>query len=127
MTRKQPRTEIFRITGARRGLAEDVRARQRRYTISMLVRTASVLGAAALWDVERHLAVVALLLGVVLPYVAVVIANAGRENATSLPSTHIPPVRGALPAAGDASAAPGPEAAEGPEADRPEDGANPSA
>ncbi|GAA4798192.1 DUF3099 domain-containing protein [Streptomyces ziwulingensis] len=81
--------QVFRITGARTGLEEDVRGRQRRYIISMSVRTLSVILAATLWNVERHVAIVALVLGVVLPYVAVVIANAGRENAPGLPSTFV--------------------------------------
>ncbi|MFJ5994682.1 DUF3099 domain-containing protein [Streptomyces sp. NPDC092370] len=86
--------QVFRITGARAGLQDDVRGRQRRYVISMTVRTISVILAATLWNVERHVAVVALVLGLVLPYIAVVIANAGRENAPSLPSTFVaPPVR----------------------------------
>ncbi|MDX2605330.1 DUF3099 domain-containing protein [Streptomyces caniscabiei] len=87
--RKQHNVEVFRITGARQGLADDVRGRQRRYIISMSVRTLAVIAAAVLWNVERHVAVVALVLGAVLPYVAVVIANAGRENAPSLPSTFV--------------------------------------
>ncbi|MFE9683899.1 DUF3099 domain-containing protein [Streptomyces sp. NPDC002701] len=87
--RKQSDVEVFRITGARQGLADDVRGRQRRYIISMSVRTVSVVLAATLWNVERHVAVVALVLGVLLPYVSVVIANAGRENAPSLPSTFV--------------------------------------
>ncbi|MFJ3668753.1 DUF3099 domain-containing protein [Streptomyces sp. NPDC090106] len=92
--------EVFRITGARTGLQEDVRGRQRRYVISMSVRTLSVILAASLWNVERHVAIVALVLGVLLPYVSVVIANAGRENAPGLPSTFVAtPVRlGAPPA-----------------------------
>ncbi|MGW9024810.1 DUF3099 domain-containing protein [Streptomyces sp. NPDC055722] len=81
--------EVFRITGARQGLAADVRGRQRRYVISMGIRTVSVILAATLWNVSRPVAVVALVLGAVLPYVAVVIANAGRENAPSLPSTFV--------------------------------------
>ncbi|MEH0582345.1 MULTISPECIES: DUF3099 domain-containing protein [Streptomyces] len=86
--------QVFRITGARQGLQDDVRGRQRRYVISMSVRTVSVILAATLWNVERHVAIVALVLGVVLPYVAVVIANAGRENVPSLPSTFLTvPVR----------------------------------
>ncbi|NWF26435.1 DUF3099 domain-containing protein [Streptomyces sp. PKU-EA00015] len=89
--RRRGGTEVFRITGARQGLADDVRGRQRRYVISMSVRTVSVILAAVLWNVERHVAVVALVLGVVLPYISVVIANAGRENAPSLPSTLVPP------------------------------------
>lgn len=81
--------EVFRITGARAGLQDDVRARQRRYIISMSIRTVSVVLAACLWNVERHVAIVALILGAVLPYIAVVVANAGRENAPSLPSTFV--------------------------------------
>ncbi|MEU9668333.1 DUF3099 domain-containing protein [Streptomyces bobili] len=81
--------QVFRITGARQSLHDDVRGRQRRYVISMSVRTVAVILAATLWNVERHVAVVALVLGVVLPYVAVVIANAGRENAPGLPSTFV--------------------------------------
>ncbi|MEU8704730.1 DUF3099 domain-containing protein [Streptomyces sp. NPDC048565] len=110
--RKQSGTEVFRITGARQGLADDVRGRQRRYIISMSVRTVSVVLATTLWNVERHVAVVALALGLLLPYVAVVIANAGRENAPSLPSTFVPaPVRPAAlgTAATTGPAEPGPE------------------
>ncbi|WP_155054871.1 DUF3099 domain-containing protein [Streptomyces blattellae] len=81
--------QVFRITGARAGLHDDVRGRQRRYVISMSIRTVSVILALSLWSVERHVAIVALVLGAVLPYVAVVIANAGRENAPSLPSTFV--------------------------------------
>lgn len=81
--------QVFRITGARAGLQDDVRGRQRRYVISMLVRTVSVILAISLWNVERHVAIVALVLGLILPYIAVVIANAGRENAPSLPSTFV--------------------------------------
>ncbi|MFD7710062.1 DUF3099 domain-containing protein [Streptomyces sp. NPDC059785] len=87
--RKQSSGQVFRITGARQGLDADVRGRQRRYVISMGVRTVSVILAATLWNVERHVALVALVLGALLPYVAVVIANAGRENAPSLPSTFV--------------------------------------
>ncbi|MCX4980068.1 DUF3099 domain-containing protein [Streptomyces sp. NBC_00572] len=94
---KRDGSEVFRITGARQGLADDVRGRQRRYIISMTVRTLSVIAAAVLWNVERHVAIVALALGILLPYIAVVIANAGRESAPSLPSTFVPaPVRPAL-------------------------------
>ncbi|MFE9094882.1 DUF3099 domain-containing protein [Streptomyces sp. NPDC007264] len=108
--------QVFRITGARQGLADDVRGRQRRYVISMSVRTVSVILAATLWNVERPVAVIALVLGAVLPYVAVVIANAGRENAPSLPSTFItvplrpmltPPSAGADPGPGGTESAGG--------------------
>ncbi|MDT3399817.1 DUF3099 domain-containing protein [Streptomyces sp. B1866] len=104
--RKRSEAEVFRITGARRGLAEDVRGRQRRYVISMSVRTVAVVLAASLWNVQRPVAVVALVLGAVLPYVAVVIANAGRENAPAPPTSAVPPVvRPVLPAGHDEDAA----------------------
>ncbi|MEH0543494.1 DUF3099 domain-containing protein [Streptomyces sp. B21-105] len=104
--------QVFRITGARQGLQDDVRGRQRRYIISMSVRTVAVILAATLWNVERHVAVVALVLGLVLPYIAVVVANAGRENAPSLPSTFVGvPVRPMItpPRADDGSARSAPE------------------
>ncbi|GAA3960392.1 DUF3099 domain-containing protein [Streptomyces marokkonensis] len=104
--------EVFRITGARTGLQEDVRGRQRRYIISMSVRTLSVILAVCLWNVERHVAIVALVLGAALPYVAVVIANAGRENAPSLPSTFVAAQTAPMimpPRAEDGSAKPVPE------------------
>jgi Protein of unknown function (DUF3099) len=88
--RKQDGPEVFRITGARRGLAEDVRGRQRRYVISMSIRTLSVVLTVVLWNIERPVAIGTLILGALLPYVAVVIANAGRENAPSLPGTFVP-------------------------------------
>ncbi|MGV9271126.1 DUF3099 domain-containing protein [Kitasatospora sp. NPDC003701] len=84
--------QVHRITGARSSLTEDVRGRQRRYVASMLLRTVCVLLAVVLWDVQRVLAFVALAGAVLLPYFAVLIANAGRERAPGLPSTFdVPP------------------------------------
>lgn len=96
---KRNGAEVFRITGARMGLEEDVRGRQRRYVISMTIRTLSVVATVLLWNVERHVAIVTLAAGLLLPYIAVVIANAGRESTPSLPSHFVPtPVRPALEA-----------------------------
>jgi hypothetical protein len=89
--RKRVEPEVFRITGARAGLTEDVRGRQRRYVISMGIRTVSVILTVVLWNVERPLAWVTLVLGALLPYVAVVVANAGRENPPAPPSSYVPP------------------------------------
>ncbi|MEU1420437.1 DUF3099 domain-containing protein [Kitasatospora sp. NPDC005751] len=84
--------QVHRITGARSSLTEDVRGRQRRYVASMLLRTVCVLLAVVLWDVQRVLAFAALAGAVLLPYFAVLIANAGRERAPGLPSTFdVPP------------------------------------
>ncbi|MFI0236969.1 DUF3099 domain-containing protein [Streptomyces sp. NPDC016845] len=103
--------QVFRITGARQGLADDVRGRQRKYVISMVIRTVSVILTAVLWNVERPVAIVTLVFGALLPYVAVVIANAGRENAPNLPSTFVPAATRPMiaPAPAVAPAEPGPE------------------
>ena len=81
MRKHQDAGEVFHITGAREGLSEDIRGRQRRYAISMGIRTICFLLAVVLWHVQTVAAVIALVLSGVLPYVAVVIANAGRSNA----------------------------------------------
>ncbi|AEW93384.1 MULTISPECIES: DUF3099 domain-containing protein [Streptomycetaceae] len=95
--RKHGGAEVFRITGARAGLSEDVKGRQRRYVISMSIRTVCFLLAIALWHVQVVLAAVALVAGGVLPYIAVVIANAGRENNPVAPTSFVPaPTRGEL-------------------------------
>ncbi|SEO75311.1 Protein of unknown function [Actinacidiphila rubida] len=97
---KQDGPGVYRITGARTSLSDDVRGRQRRYIISMSIRTVSVILTVVLWNVERPLAWATLVLGALLPYVAVVIANAGRENRPpAMPTVVIPPpVRPALEA-----------------------------
>ena len=91
---------VFRITEARQSLREDVRGRQRRYVLSMLVRTLAVLLTVLLWNVSRPVAAITLVIGVTLPYFAVVIANAGRENVSALPSGLLSADRRALPPGG---------------------------
>lgn len=91
--RKRSDGEVFRITGTAAGLTEDVRGRQRRYVLSMTIRTLCVVIAFTMWNVERPVAWAALVGGALLPYIAVVVANAGRENASMLPSRrlgHVP-------------------------------------
>jgi hypothetical protein len=69
---------VYRITDARKGITEDVNARQRRYLISMGIRTVCFVLAIFASGWLRWLLVIAALL---LPYIAVIIANAGREPA----------------------------------------------
>ncbi|GGX93565.1 DUF3099 domain-containing protein [Streptomyces fructofermentans] len=73
--RAAPRPES--ITQARTGLSRDVRGRQRRYLVAMLVRTACVVVMAATWNRWPVLGACALVGAVVIPYVAVVVAQAG--------------------------------------------------
>ena len=68
---------------------------------AMAVRTLCVVLAVVLWQESRVLAVIALVGGMLIPYLAVVYANAGRENAPDLPETFIgyqpPPMLGPGP------------------------------
>jgi cytochrome c oxidase subunit IV len=62
------------------GLSKDQSARQRRYFISMMIRTACFILAVILPSPWRW---VALIGAVTLPYIAVIAANAGRETIRS--------------------------------------------
>jgi hypothetical protein len=76
-------------------LTDDVRARTRRYAISMGVRTACVIGAIITEGPLRWTLFVGAL---VLPYIAVVMANGGREpNRENAPPPVVLPLRTQLP------------------------------
>ena len=68
---------VYDITAAPASLTRDQAGRQRRYFISMMIRTACFLLTVILPSPYRWFA---LLGAVTLPYIAVVIANAGRES-----------------------------------------------
>ena len=69
--------EVFNITKADTGLTQDQAGRQRRYLISMGLRTACFVGGVLTEGALRW----TLIFGAVaLPYFAVVIANVGRER-----------------------------------------------
>ncbi|MFD8953369.1 DUF3099 domain-containing protein [Streptomyces xanthophaeus] len=85
-------TRAESITRARTGLSEDVRGRQRRYIVAMGVRSACVVVMAATWNSWPALAIGALVAGVVIPYAAVVSAQAGwRQQRGTRPE--LAPVR----------------------------------
>lgn len=80
MARRQQTDDAVRITTAAANRADDIRARQRRYLFSMSLRTLCFVGAIAasmagidwLWPI--------LIAGaLVLPYIAVVMANAAAN------------------------------------------------
>lgn len=89
--------EVFTITEAQRGLSDEQTGRQRKYLISMGIRTACVLAAIVVPGWPRW---VFLAGAVVLPYLAVVIANAGRESDEPGEVGVAPTARLALPRAG---------------------------
>ena len=69
--------EVFTITGAATATSDDQRGRQQRYLFSMGLRTACFVGGILATGALRWTLIVG---AVVLPYFAVVIANAGRER-----------------------------------------------
>jgi len=69
--------DVYDITNAQKSLSSDQPGRQRRYFISMMVRTACFILTVVLPSPYRWIALVG---AVFLPYVAVVVANAGRET-----------------------------------------------
>ncbi|MBT0995293.1 DUF3099 domain-containing protein [Cellulomonas sp. DKR-3] len=78
-TRREP--EVHRITAAPEPLAVDVARRQQRYLIQMGIRVVCFLVAVVTWShAPLWLSLVLIVAAVVLPYVAVIFANAGRER-----------------------------------------------
>ncbi|MDQ1666185.1 MAG: hypothetical protein QOH75_2216 [Actinomycetota bacterium] len=75
---------VYQITGARRGVRDDVNSRTRRYLVSMGVRTACFIGAVVADGWLRWVLIVAAL---ILPYLSVVFANGGREKIEEAPLT----------------------------------------
>ncbi len=69
--------EVYTITATNRALSKEQSGRTRRYLISMGIRTACVLAAIVVPGWPKWIFISG---AVVLPYLAVVIANAGREN-----------------------------------------------
>ena len=71
--------EVYDVTSAPKALSKDLSSRQKMYFISMMIRTLCFILTVILPSPFRW---IALFGAVTLPYVAVVIANAGRETIT---------------------------------------------
>jgi hypothetical protein len=72
--------QVHLVTQARRPMSEDIRYRQNRYLIMMAVRTVCFVAAVLMF--VNHLgwlSAVPAVVAIVLPYIAVVFANGGRE------------------------------------------------
>ncbi len=82
------RRVVHQVTDAKPSLSEDIGRREKRYLIQMGIRTVCLILAAVLsapWPVRALLVAAA----VFLPYIAVVGANAGREQGNS---PHVSPL-----------------------------------
>jgi hypothetical protein len=69
--------QVYDVTSAPKALSNDLSSRQKRYFISMMIRTLCFILTVILPSPFRWFALFG---AVTLPYVAVVIANAGRET-----------------------------------------------
>jgi len=85
---------VYQISAAQPGLSEDISGRTRRYVISMGFRTLCFPMAVLTEGWVRWTFVAAAL---VVPYFAVIIANAGRERVDALPATPVLNTQPALP------------------------------
>lgn len=79
--------EVPRITAVREPLSDDLARRTQRYLVQMSLRVVCFLGAALIDHWTRWLLLVG---AVVLPYIAVVLANAGRSPGED-PGTFVEP------------------------------------
>jgi hypothetical protein len=103
-SRVVPADPVLRITTARSSHSEDMSRRMRNYAFSMALRTACVAGFIVLFP---HWTAWLFVPGAVfLPYVAVLLANAGRERTPVRPAGLGPVVqpRPQLPASRDDAA-----------------------
>ncbi len=87
MERRADRTAPVNITSARVSRSDDIRGREVRYVLSMLVRTVCFIGAVFADGLLRWVLVVCALF---LPYVAVVLANAGVQKDPTPPEAFTP-------------------------------------
>ena len=78
--RKQP---VFSITSAAKSQSEDLGGRERRYAISMGIRTVCFVGAVIVSGPLRWILIAG---AVFLPYAAVILANAGVRKKGAGPS-----------------------------------------
>jgi hypothetical protein len=79
-----PPEEVTRITSAPEPLAEDLARRQKRYLVQMGIRILCFAGAVLTWGrIPMWASMLMIVAAVVLPYSAVLFANAGRERRDS--------------------------------------------
>lgn len=81
------REPVYSVSGVRHGTSDDLAQRQRRYLISMSIRTVSFVLAVVTHGPLRWIFVAAAL---VLPYIAVVMANAVGSSSVPAPTPYVP-------------------------------------
>jgi len=104
---RRDKDEVYSVTSAPESPAVERDERTRRYIIAMSIRIACFAG---VWLVHGWLRLVMVVLMVIMPYIAVVIANAGREQIRKLPAPvpydDQPAIEGRTDALGSAGSSP---------------------
>lgn len=91
--RKPRGQEVFSITSAPESHSSELGAREKRYAISMGIRTLCFIGAVVVSGPLRWILIAG---AVVLPYTAVILANAGVRRKSDGPSPFGPEPKGQL-------------------------------
>ncbi|MBW0253177.1 DUF3099 domain-containing protein [Cellulomonas sp. PS-H5] len=95
------------VTSAPEPLGADQARRARRYLIQMGIRVVCFLAAVLTWSrVPLWVSLVLIVGAVVLPYIAVLFANAGRERRDDAPPGYLPHLLDAAPTARPVAPAP---------------------
>ena len=89
--------QVFSITSASTPQSEEIAKRQKRYAISMGIRTLCFLLAVVFWGQVLWLAVVFIVGALLLPYTSVVLANAGVRRKGAGPDPFSQEPYGELP------------------------------
>ncbi|MFI0446175.1 DUF3099 domain-containing protein [Actinomadura sp. 6N118] len=99
--------EVYTVTNAPRPMSEDIGYRQRRYLISMGIRTGCFVGSVIAAMAGAPLWIVGLMVAgaLFLPYISVIFANGGREPTETArysdpDSEHHKPISGQRPEIG---------------------------
>ena len=74
---RRPEEQVYSITSAATGHSDELGSREKRYAISMGIRSASFVAAVVVWQYQVWVAVVLVVLATFLPYFSVVLANSG--------------------------------------------------
>lgn len=78
------REPVYSVTSAKTGQRDEISGRERRYVISMAIRTACFIGAVIAWQTVGAWLGATLFVGaLVLPYTSVILANAGVRKQAS--------------------------------------------
>jgi hypothetical protein len=93
-------TDAVLITSAQQSRLNEIRDRQRRYAYTMAFRTVCFVLAVLL--LNGFLQFVAIAVSLVLPWIAVVVANGGPKRSQESPSLYQPVPKPTLPPAGPA-------------------------